>query len=201
LGKTRHAGYPLRYRGSGFSHPGCHEVYLAGHERLVFGIRHKLKDGSAQVIDEHVWGHLREKSGFFSFPNAENVSAIIVNAQGTLPKFNRLSHLAGFGHKRVRMIRTRVALDASKGTPFVQTVHASGYTEGWVEGMTVFHNPHALIPLAPELIPGACHQFLQPDNSIVSLTPGFHPTFSETRIWVAGRRKQRKISGARRGRN
>jgi ribosomal protein L30 len=181
-------GIPFVIAVQDFHIPGAMRFISAATSDYVFGVRHNLEDGSPEFIDEHVWGELREKSGFFSFPGAENVSAIIVNAQGTLPKFNRLGYLAGFGNKRVRMIRRGVALDAKQGMPFMKAVHAPGYTESWVEGMTVFHNPRALIPLAPDFIPGACHQFLQPDHTIVSLTPEFHPMFSETGIWVAGRR-------------
>jgi hypothetical protein len=186
--KPEMQGLPFVIAVQDFHIPGAMRYISAAMSDYVFGIRHRLDDGVAEAIDEHVWGNLREKSGFFWFPKAENVSAVIVNAQGTLPKFNRLGHLAGFGSKRIRMVRTGVALDASHGMPFVQTVHEPGYRESWVEGMTVFHNPRAAIPLSPDLIPGACHQFLQADNSIVSLTPEFHPMFSSTRIWVAGRR-------------
>jgi ribosomal protein L30 len=184
-------GVPFVVAVQDFHIPGAMRFISPAMSDYVFGVRHNLEDGSPELIDEHVWGDLREASGFFSFPGAENVSAVIVNAQGTLPKFNRLGHLAGFGNKRVRMIRRGVALGAKQGIPFLQAMHAPGYTESWVEGMTVFHNPRALIPLPPDLIPGACHQFLQPDNSIVSLTPEFHPMFSETSIWVAGRRSRR----------
>jgi ribosomal protein L30 len=184
-------GLPFVIAVQDFHVPGAMRFISPAMSDYVFGVRHNLEDGSPELIDEHVWGDLREKSGFFLFPGAENVSAVIVNAQGTLPKFNRLGRLAGFGSKRVRMIRRGVALGASQGLPFLQAVHAPTYAESWVEGMTVFHNPGATIPLDPDLIPGACHQFLRPDNSIVSLTPAFHPMFSETSIWVAGRRAGR----------
>jgi hypothetical protein len=67
--------------------------------------------------------------------------------------------------------------------PFVHAVHDPGYTEAWVEGMVVLHNPNAVIELDPELIPGARHEFLQPDGRIMSLVPEFHPLFSETLIF------------------
>jgi hypothetical protein len=76
-------------------------------------------------------------------------------------------------------------------------LHQPGYPESWVEGMTVFHNPRALIPLSPDMIPGASHQFLQPDDSIVSLLPAFHPLFSETQIWVEPNRKRGRRARAR----
>ncbi|WP_420839350.1 hypothetical protein [Bradyrhizobium oropedii] len=183
-------GIPFVIAVQDFHSPGAMRFISAAMSDYVFGVRHSLVDGSPELIDEHVWGELREQSGFFSFPNAENVSAVIVNAQGTLPKFNRLGYLAGFGSKHVRMVRSGVAQDDQHRTPFVHVIHAPRYSETWVEGMTVFHNPGARIPLDPDLIPGACHQFLQPDNSIVSLAPQFHPMFSGTSIWVAGRRRR-----------
>jgi len=67
-------------------------------------------------------------------------------------------------------------------TRFVHAVHDARYTETWVEGMVVLHNPHALIELDPDLIPGARHEFLQPDGRIMSIVPEFHPLFSETLI-------------------
>jgi ribosomal protein L30 len=182
-------GIPFVIAVQDFHIPGAMRFISAATSDYVFGLRHKLEDGSPELIDEHVWGELRETG-------AENVSAIIVNAQGTLPKFNRLGHLAGFGSKQVQMIRRGVALGGNREIPFLRIVHAPGYTESWVEGMTVFHNPRALIPLPPDLIPGACHQFLQPDQTIVSLTPEFHPMFSETSIWVAGRRSRRSFRSA-----
>jgi hypothetical protein len=156
----------------------------------AFGVRHNLENGKPERIKEHVWGKLREVSSFFSLPKAENVSAIIVNSQGTLPKFNRLGFSAEFGDRRVRMIRTGVTQGEREAEPFVQIVHAPSYNESWVEGMTIFHNPRALILLSPDMIPGACHQFLQEDDSIVSLRPEFHPLFSETRIWVGPKPKR-----------
>jgi hypothetical protein len=125
----------------------------------------------------------REKSGFFNFPKAENVSAVIVNPQGTLPKFNRLGYLAEFGNRRVRMTREGTAQAGPRA--FVRNVHEPGYDESWVEGMVVFHNPNALIELPPEMLPGASHEFLAADGSITSLVPDFHPLFSRTAIWVA----------------
>jgi hypothetical protein len=138
-------------------------------------------------VKEHVWNDLREESGFFRFEKAENVSAIIVNPQGTLLKFNRLGYLAEFGDRRVRMIRRGFRCnDAnpadSMPTRFVHAVHDARYTETWVEGMVVLHNPQALIELDPDLIPGARHEFLQPDGRIMSIVPEFHPLFSETLI-------------------
>jgi hypothetical protein len=45
------------------------------------------------------------------------------------------------------MVRSGAAHGDRGPEPFMQLVHAPGYSESWVEGMTVFHNPRALIPL------------------------------------------------------
>lgn len=155
----------------------------------VFGVRHTMRDGVIHIseIGEHMWGKARELSGFFTFDNAEHVSAVIVNPQGTLPKFNRMGFCAEFGDRRVRMTRTGIRRgeldpDNPMPKPFHQIVHAADYSETWVEGMVVLHNPFALRPLHPGLIPGAAHEFLQPDGSIISHLPAFHPVWSMTEI-------------------
>jgi hypothetical protein len=182
-------GLPFIIAVQDFHSPGSMRMITSAMTEFVFGVRHTLqKDGiHIEWIEDHVWGNAREASGFFHFENAENVSAVMINPQGTLPKFNRIGYLAEFGERRVRMIRTgirRGELDAGHPMPrpFRQVVHATGYSEAWVEGMVVLHNPHALLPLDPALIPGAAHEFLQEDGRIMSLLPAFHPLFSGTSI-------------------
>ncbi len=69
---------------------------------------------TAERITEHVWGEKRIPSGFFYLPDAEHISAVMSNRQGTISKFNRMGLKAGFGSKRVRMLREDVP-------PFVET--------------------------------------------------------------------------------
>jgi ribosomal protein L30 len=182
-------GLPFVISVQDFHSPGSMRMITSAMTEYVFGVRHTLRRDGIHIerIGEHVWGNIRENSGFFYFDNAENVSAVIINPQGTLPKFSRIGYLAEFGDRRVRMIRSgirRGELDASHPMPrhFRHIVHATGYSETWVEGMVVLHNPRALRPLDPELIPGAAHEFLQQDGRIMSLLPPFHPVFSGTSI-------------------
>jgi ribosomal protein L30 len=165
------------------------QMVVSAATEYVFGVRHSLDNNGLKIewINEHEWEGLHEQSGFFRLPEAEHVSAVIINPQGTLPKFNRMGYLAEFGSRRVRMLRTGFARveDNPMPRPFAQTVHAPEYTESWVEGMVVLHNPNALIPLEPSLIQGASHEFLQPDGSILSLVPEFHPIFSTTSTSIA----------------
>ena len=185
-------GLPFILAVQDFSFPRAMQMVTSAMTEYVFGVRHSIVDGRRKIewIDEHVWERSREKSGFFKLPHAEHVSAVIVNPQGTLPKFNRMGFLAEFGNKRVRMVRSGIARGERNAenpmpTSFQHKVHEPGYSETWVEGMVVLHNPHALIPLSPEMVPGACHEFLQPDGTIMSLIPEFHPMFSLTEIRVA----------------
>jgi hypothetical protein len=185
-------GVPFVIAVQDFHSPGSMRMISSAMTEYVFGVRHSLDEGGRRVerIEEHVWGTTREASGFFQFPKAENVSAVIVNPQGTLPKFNRMGYLAEFGNRRVRMVRTGFSRgernpENPMPQPFVHNIHEPGYAETWVEGMVVLHNPRARIALPPEMVPGASHEFLQPDGRIMSLIPEFHPVFSQTEIKVA----------------
>lgn len=177
-----------------FHAPGAMTRIVPIATEYVFGVRHSIVDGVRTItfLEEHVFGAAREPSGFFRLPGAENVSAVILNPLGTLTKFNRMGQLAGFGDPRVRMIRSGLARgDGQHGDqrpfiPFEHNVSAPDYAESWVEGMVVLHNPNALVPLDPEQIPEANHEFLRPDGRIMSLMPEFQPYMSRTSISLNG---------------
>ncbi|MEZ5680933.1 MAG: hypothetical protein R3E14_06505 [Erythrobacter sp.] len=155
----------------------------------LFGVRHSIVDGARKIerLEEHVYGNAREASNFFGLPEAENVSAVLLNPQGTITKFNRLGYIAGFGNRDVHMVRSGIARgelnsDDPRPTDFCHDVRDPEYSESWIEGAVVLHNPNARIPLDPDLIPGAAHEFLQTDGSIMSLLPDFQPYMSRTSI-------------------
>lgn len=154
----------------------------------VFGVRHWIENGVRKIerIHMHRYGKKRAQSGFFDLDKAENVSAVIINPQGTVAKFNRLGVIAGFGDSKVKLVRVGYKRNDSKiespyPTKFKEVVDHNS-KENWVEGMVVLHNPNAKTPLNPDIIPGACHEFLQPDGTIMSILPDFHPLFSQTYI-------------------
>jgi len=144
---------------------------------------------SPERIVEHVWGEKRVPSGFFDLPGAQNVSAVISNRQDTILKFNRMGLKAGFGSDRVRMVRAgrRYIDDPNSALPgeFVAEVNDPAYTESWIEGMCVFHNPSAAIQLPPEMFSGAAHHFFE-GGRMRSFLPEFHPYGSHTLITIAG---------------
>jgi hypothetical protein len=184
------AGVPFCIAVQDYSSGGSMRFIVPAAVEYVFGVRHWMENGVRKIapITVHRFGKQKAQSGFFRLPRSENVSAVIINPQGTITKFNRLGFIAGFGNRNVRMVRSGVQRnDGDPKTPgptnFVQEIDAR-YEESWIEGMVVLHNPKARVPLNPALIPGAAHEFLQEDGSIRTLLPKFHPLFSQTMIMM-----------------
>lgn len=148
-------------------------------------------DGSltitAERITVHRWGSKEVPSGFFMQPGAEHISAVIFNSGATLSKFNRIGLIAGFGSKRVRLVRQGFAMDpdpnASTPRKFTLAVDSS-YSESWIEGMDVYHNPRAVHPLDPSMLPTAAHHHLRSDGQLSSMLPPWHPLGSTTLVTI-----------------
>jgi hypothetical protein len=90
---------------------------------------------------------------------------------------------AGFGTGNVILIRSGTAVDldpdASEPVKFVQFV-TEGYPETWIEGMDVYHNPNALHPIDPDMLPGAAHHECMADGQIRTTTAAWKPFDSRT---------------------
>jgi hypothetical protein len=129
-------------------------------------------------------GDKKIPAAFFTQPLTENISAVLANPAGTIVKFNRMGFLAGFGERDLLLTRTGKAYRGSVNPEvFSAAVHSSGYTETWVEGLNVYHNPNALHPLDPHVFPGAAHHTSR-DGRILSRMPPFHPIGSITSLIV-----------------
>jgi hypothetical protein len=139
-------------------------------------------------IATHRWGSKEIPSGFFDLPDAENVSAVLFSNSGTISKFNRIGLLAGFGSKRLVLKRVGTAYnhnpDSVEPVAFDQIVGAPDYRETWGEGLNVYHNPRAIHPLDPAMLPEAAHHRLR-DGLMASVTPAWHPFGSITHMLVA----------------
>ena len=162
----------------------------------LYGVKHDYhhdENGKLIIspisIETHRVGNKVIPSGFFFQPEAENVSAILFSASGTISKFNRMGRQAGFKHPDVRMMRLGSCYDhdenASLPKMFCYEIDET-CSETWAEGLSIFHNPNAKHPVPEQLFPSAAHhQFI--DNQIVSLLPEFHPYSSMT--WLIQSRK------------
>ncbi len=166
--------------------------------RYLYGVHHDFRldeDGQLVIsplkIEKHVYKGKEIPSGFFFLPDSEYVSAVLFSASGTISKFNRLGKIAGFGDKTVRMIRIGAnhRHDPNSALPdqFMFEVD-DDYFETWGEGVSIFHNPNALIPLPQEMFRSVAHHRFE-NGQIVSTLPEFHPYGSITHILVPrGRR-------------
>lgn len=133
-------------------------------------------------LQSHSYGDKTIPSGFFQQPEAENVSAVLTSASGTLSKFNRMGIQAGYGDPDIRVIRMGSCYDHDpkvfEPKEFQYEVNEES-KEMWSEGINVFHNPNAKIPLEREMFPFAGHHTVK-DGDIVSMLPEFHPYSSWT---------------------
>lgn len=155
----------------------------------LYGVKHEFshdKDGkliiSALKIEKHQVGDKIIPSGYFFQPDAENVSAVLFSASGTISKFNRIGRQAGFGPDNIIMHRFGTHHDhdpnASLPKQFAYKVTTDS-NETWGEGLSMFHNPNAKHPVPEELFPSIAHHYFN-DGQIISNLPEFHPYSSMT---------------------
>jgi len=155
----------------------------------LYGVRHEFsKDDQGNLvisplkIETHQVGSKVIPSGYFFQPDAENISAILYTAGGTISKFNRMGKQAGFGSAAVIMHRMGTHHDhdpnASLPKMFAYEVNEQ-CEETWGEGVSMYHNPNALHPVPRELFPSIAHHRFD-DGQIVSTLPEFHTYSSQT---------------------
>ncbi|WP_404470734.1 hypothetical protein LG301_08945 [Vreelandella venusta] len=155
----------------------------------LYGVQHEFshdKDGkliiSALKIEKHKVGDKVIPSGYFFQPDAENISAVLFSASGTISKFNRIGRQAGFGPDNIIMHRFGTHHDhdpnASLPKQFAYQVTTES-NETWGEGLSMFHNPNAKHPVPEELFPSIAHHYFD-DGQIISHLPEFHPYSSMT---------------------
>jgi hypothetical protein len=122
-------------------------------------------------------------SGFFFQPESENVSAVIFSSCATLSKFNRMGKQAGLGSDNNKLIRMGSYYNHAPNADsaeFITYEVGESSNETWSEGVVIFHNPNALIPLNPELFDNkVAHCFFE-DERTYSLMPKIFPYNSFT---------------------
>jgi len=135
---------------------------------FLYGIRNRVvrdADGKevakAEKIESHSWHGKTIPSNFFSYPDAENISAVLFSNAATITKFNRVGKLAGLGSEKVMMIRKGFRYnpdpDAIKPLEFAINVDDPRYEESWADSIVMYHNPNALHPVDHEWFPNITH--------------------------------------------
>ena len=189
------AGIPLVFAIADFSSPGSMVNSRSALERYLYGFSYEAAhDDQGNVlclptkISEHRWEAKVIPSGFFDIPDAKNVSAVISTTAGTISKFNRMGMLAGFHNDDLLMVRSGTCVnhdpDATNPAAFEAVVNADGYDETWVEGLDVYHNPRATLPLPKHFISGAAHHHCDSEGRWTTHAPSFHPLASRTETLV-----------------
>lgn len=150
--------------------------------RYLYGVGDAMPDGRPTRISTHTWGTKEIGSNFFGLPGSEQVAAVIFNASGTLPKFNRIGIGAALGVPGVHVRHRGTEYDVAEHDwkPFEREV-TIGYGETWMDGMVVYHNPNALNPLGDDSLPGAAH-FRWLGDDMEGLIPNGHLLRSTTAI-------------------
>jgi len=157
----------------------------------VYGVRHKHHYNGEELvvettpIEQHEYNGKVIPSGFFNLPESENISAVLFSASATISKFNRIGKIAGFGCPSVEMIRMGDYHDhnpnASKAISVSRPVTPETYSETWGEGLSMYHNPSAKLPVDEDLFPSIAHHHFK-EGQIVSAIPEIHPYSTMTMI-------------------
>lgn len=146
--------------------------YLYGYQ-----YEHTFDDKGEIIVKPVKIGNYKKKngtkipSGFFFQPDSEHVSAILFSSSGTLSKFNRMGKQAGLGSDKVKLVRygTFYNHEPYADKPKLVTYEVNEQSiETWSEGVVVYHNPNALIPLKQELFDNRVSQcFFDLNNNLI----------------------------------
>lgn len=140
-----------------------------------------MEQGTTSTFQKSEYHELNGKkipSGFFFTDNAEHVSAVMFSATGTISKFTRMGKLAGFGDPAVKILYSGTCYkhDPNSAMPDTFSFEVNEkYEEYWGDGISMFHNPKALIPLSRDIFPSVAHHYMMENGQINSYLPDFHP--------------------------
>ncbi len=104
------------------------------------------------------------------------MSAILFSPCGTLPKFNRMGIQAGYGNHKNKVYQIKICYNSNPNAILpnvIGKVVNEECRETWADGIQIFHNPFAEIPLSPNLFPRAGHHFYK-DGLLESSVPNDH---------------------------
>jgi hypothetical protein len=140
-----------------------------------------------EALVDCIYGISEKTTGFFSLPNAESISAIMYCNAFTVPRFFRLSTSLDDATK---MVAVRKGLFYAVGSDGDLSIREYQYRvgsnsfpkENWSEGVTLFLNPNALVPVSQQLLPSTSFFSVQ-NGYLVREVHGFHPLTSFMQIY------------------
>lgn len=193
--KEHVADRPLLFAIEDFSSPASMTQTSSALQTYLYGYDYEWSRSEAgdlvitpKRLDWHVWGEKKVETGFFRLPDSEQVSAVLFSNSATISKFARMGLISGFGSDRLEIIREGLWVNpdpnATEPLRARQRVRDPRYRETWSEGISIFHNPKAVKPLDPRLLPGAAHHWLEDDGTLHSQVPRGFPLASITQLLV-----------------
>ena len=130
---------------------------------LLYGV--VVHEGKIFQIERHEHEGQTISSNFFGHEGNRYVSAVLLATQATLPKFNRMGRVAGLrSPTTLAMVRGKRTDKNHEPRLFEALVEHPQYRESWHEGVFLFHNPNAAIPLDLDLFPHVVNVFMDEDG-------------------------------------
>lgn len=201
--KPHCAGLPLVIAIQAFHDEGSLHFSDTGLSEYVYASRQTARwsDNGELVltntsVESHTLGEKTIPSGFFNQPGAENISAIVFSNSGTHAKFTRMGYQSGFGTDTLKVQRIGRVFDPSPDSMdaalFAYDMDDPNVVEPWGQGLTVLHNPKALIPVPDGFFSDANEHHLI-DGDIVASANGWHPFNSKTIVLDFGEARKKRV--------
>ena len=187
-------GHPFVLAVQCFHEPGALSFSGAAIANYLYGFRQKPSwddQGHLAIesspIDEHRTGRKSIPSGFFTLPEAENISGVLWTNAGTIPKFTRMALSGPFPDKRVTALRFGNMYDfdpnAHAPQPFAYIVGDPGTPrETWGQEAVLYHNPRARFPVPMGLFDTVGEGHIEDGRYVEDMKSDFVPFFSLTHL-------------------
>ena len=153
-------------------------------------VNHKGLFTRVVPIKSHKYERKELRANFFSQPMSENVSAVIYSNSYTTCKFVRMAIQMGLESKFIAIKSGTCLLPSENGDILTQEFEyrvgdQTAPIENWFQGLTIFHNPKAIIPL-PENIFRSTNVYQVQNGKLIRDVNSFHPLVSFTVISPVG---------------
>lgn len=157
--------------------------YLYGADAVMTSAPGEVVNGKILTVAEHQYGAKKIPSGFFSFPDAENISAVLFNNSGTVAKFHRKAFDPRVD-RSYRLLRHGLCPDPRPESPLPQPFAyiVGEVEEPWCEGTIILHNPNARYPIDESFFKATVQWWLRNGDFDVD-APELHPFNSTTTIF------------------
>ncbi|MEV4072010.1 hypothetical protein [Nonomuraea fuscirosea] len=165
--------------------------------QYLYGRRAVINEGSpadtkfnTEAFRDHRWGEKTIPSGLFKQAEAAHLSGVLFSNAHTVSMFNRIGTERGYGAPKVSMCRVGTAYnrDPEAADPclfaYVVGDRPANDLETFGEGLHLFLNPWAAIPMSPTALPGTTYHELLADGRFLSTFNGsLQPYSSKTLIF------------------